>query len=105
MNIKTAELKNNLSRTLRRVRAGKVVTVFDRGTPIATLAPIVSSAQAQWRQQMEKLQARAAKLGILLTPPVAPPPPRVFEGVEPQLAPDGRSDLSTIKLVRGQRDY
>lgn len=105
MNVKTAELKNNLSKVLRRVRAGRVVTVFDRGTPIATLAPIVPSAEAAWRQRMEKLQARAAKLGIMLTLPVMPPPPRVFEGVAPALAPDGRSDLATIDLVRGGRDY
>ena len=43
MNVKTAELKNNLSRYLRRVRAGKTLTVFDRDTAIAVLSPVPTS--------------------------------------------------------------
>ena len=35
-----AELKNNLSRYVARVRAGETITVLDRNTPVARLVPI-----------------------------------------------------------------
>jgi len=35
-----AELKNNLSRYVARVRAGETITVFDRNKPVARLVPI-----------------------------------------------------------------
>jgi prevent-host-death family protein len=38
--VKIANLKSQLSRHLREVRAGAVVTVLDRSTPIARLVPI-----------------------------------------------------------------
>jgi len=37
---KIAELKNNLSRYLDRVRAGESVLILDRDTPIARLVPL-----------------------------------------------------------------
>jgi prevent-host-death family protein len=37
---KIADLKNNLSRYLARVRAGETITVLDRNQPIARLVPI-----------------------------------------------------------------
>jgi prevent-host-death family protein len=40
--VKIAELKSHLSRHLREVRRGGVVTVLDRETPIARLVPIAS---------------------------------------------------------------
>lgn len=40
--VKIAELKSRLSRHLRDVRRGAVVTVMDRETPIARLVPIAS---------------------------------------------------------------
>jgi antitoxin (DNA-binding transcriptional repressor) of toxin-antitoxin stability system len=38
--VKIANLKANLSRHLREVRAGEVVTVFDRSIAVARLVPI-----------------------------------------------------------------
>jgi prevent-host-death family protein len=38
--VKIAELKSQLSRHLRHVRAGGVVTVLDRNTPVARLVPV-----------------------------------------------------------------
>jgi prevent-host-death family protein len=35
-----AELKNNLSRYVARVRAGETITVLDRDKPVARLVPI-----------------------------------------------------------------
>ena len=40
-----ADLKAHLSRHLRRVRSGKALTVFDRGTPVATLVPFTPGAE------------------------------------------------------------
>jgi prevent-host-death family protein len=38
--VKIASLKAHLSRYLRVVRAGQVVTVFDRNAPVARLVPV-----------------------------------------------------------------
>jgi prevent-host-death family protein len=40
MQVGTKELKNRLSRYLRRVRAGEVVHVTDRGKVVAELRPV-----------------------------------------------------------------
>jgi prevent-host-death family protein len=41
--VKIAELKSRLSQHLRDVRAGEIVTVLDRNTPIARIVPIDAS--------------------------------------------------------------
>ena len=41
--VKIADLKNNLSRHLARVRAGETITVLDRDRPIARLVPIAKA--------------------------------------------------------------
>jgi len=38
-----AELKNNLSRYVARVRAGETITVLDRNKPVARLVPIAKA--------------------------------------------------------------
>ncbi len=108
MNVKTADLKNNLSKYLRRVRAGKTLTVFDRDTPIATLSPVVPAApddDAAWQRERAATIAKYAKAGLHLTPPLKRPPPFPLADIIPTLAPDGRTDIKTIDLVRGGRDY
>ena len=40
--VKIADLKNNLSRYLARVRRGGELTVYDRGTPIARIVPFLT---------------------------------------------------------------
>lgn len=44
-----AELKAQLSRHLRRVRAGRSVTVFDRDTPVARIVPFEPDAPLEVR--------------------------------------------------------
>lgn len=44
--VKIAELKARLSQHLRQVRRGQVLTVLDRDTPIALLAPYSGEADA-----------------------------------------------------------
>ncbi len=38
--VKIADLKSRLSHYLREVRAGEIVTILDRSTPIARIVPI-----------------------------------------------------------------
>jgi len=42
--VKIADLKNNLSRHLARVRQGAELTVFDRDTPVARIVPFTPRA-------------------------------------------------------------
>lgn len=44
--VKIADLKNNLSRHLARVRKGAELTVLDRSTPVARLVPYVADDEA-----------------------------------------------------------
>ena len=46
------DLKANLSRHLRRVRAGARLVVTDRGTPLATLAPVDASVEQEWAHRL-----------------------------------------------------
>lgn len=46
------DLKANLSRHLKRVRAGARLVVTDRGKPLATLAPIDASDEHEWAHRM-----------------------------------------------------
>jgi prevent-host-death family protein len=43
--VKIADLKNNLSRHLMRVRQGSEITIVDRDTPIARIVPFVHGAR------------------------------------------------------------
>ena len=42
--VKIADLKNNLSRHLARVRRGQEITVLDRDAPVARIVPFVHGA-------------------------------------------------------------
>lgn len=111
MNVKTAELKNNLSKYLRRVRAGKTLTVFDRDTPIAVLSPVPPAPDAPtapdraWQRERLAALARAKKHGVKIDIPLHRPTRPAFPDFKPVRAPDGRTDINTIDLVRGGRDW
>jgi antitoxin (DNA-binding transcriptional repressor) of toxin-antitoxin stability system len=63
--IKIADLKNNLSRHLARVRQGSELTVLDRDTPIARIVPFVprpSGAARTGRAGVERQDESAARL-------------------------------------------
>jgi antitoxin (DNA-binding transcriptional repressor) of toxin-antitoxin stability system len=47
--VKIADLKNNLSRHLVRVRRGAEITVLDRDTPVARIVPFVHGERAAGR--------------------------------------------------------
>ena len=46
------DLKTNLSRYLKRVRAGTPVQVTEHGRPIATIVPITPAADLSWAHQL-----------------------------------------------------
>lgn len=57
MRVGTRELKNNLSEYLRRVKAGQVIIITERGRAIGQILPIGATTQ-------ERMQALAAS-GLL----------------------------------------
>jgi prevent-host-death family protein len=50
--VKIADLKNNLSRHLARVRGGGEITVFDRDTPVARIVPFTHADKGAARSGM-----------------------------------------------------
>jgi antitoxin (DNA-binding transcriptional repressor) of toxin-antitoxin stability system len=106
MNVKTADLKNNLSRYLRQIRrTGETIIVCDREEPVATLAPLVRNADAEWQRYRAEALARAREIGMQLDIPLHRPSQPCLPPVRPVVAPDGRTDIRTIDLVRGGRGY
>jgi antitoxin (DNA-binding transcriptional repressor) of toxin-antitoxin stability system len=103
MDVKTAQLKNKLSYYLRRVRErGETVVVYDRDEPIAMLGPLTGSTD--WKQRRLALLAAVTKSGLELDMPERVPT-GLLTRVAASVAPDGRTDLSTVDFVRGGRDY
>jgi prevent-host-death family protein len=62
-----ADLKANLSRHLRRVRAGRTITVVDRDTPVARIVPLGSDGPLEVRRATRK------PADLRLPPPPAAP--------------------------------
>ena len=65
--VQIAELKSRLSEHLRKVRAGRTVTVLDRNTPIARIVPYAESGAS--------LAVRAPMAGSPALKDIALPPP------------------------------
>jgi prevent-host-death family protein len=106
MNVKTADLKNNLSRYLARVReTGETIVVCDRDKPVAVLSPIDRDEDAEWNRYRTEALTRARKIGLALPIPLRRPRKMPLPEIRPVVAPDGRTDLPTIDLVRKGRDY
>ena len=106
MQIKTAELKNNLSKYLRRVRdSGETIIVCDRDEPIAALTPINRTQDTEWSRQRAEAIARARKIGLKIDIPLKRPDAPCMSPPNPVVAPDNRTDISTADLVRGNRDW
>ncbi len=52
--VRIAQLKAHLSEHLRRVRAGRTLTVFDRDTPVAKIVPYDAEAPLEIRRATRK---------------------------------------------------
>jgi prevent-host-death family protein len=109
MDVKTGDLKNNLSRYLKRVaETGESITILDRNRPVARITPIRrkrGTPESAWSKERAKLLARAAKLGIKIQ--ISEKEPRSFKslGIHPRIAPDGRTDIDTVASMRREKDY
>jgi prevent-host-death family protein len=67
------ELRQNLSRWLRRVERGESFEVTERGTPVALLTPLPSEGGVMARLVAEGRIARVGKGNLA---DLGPPPPR-----------------------------
>jgi antitoxin (DNA-binding transcriptional repressor) of toxin-antitoxin stability system len=103
MEVKTAELKAKLSQYLRHVREeGSTYVILDRKTPVALLTPLSRKRTGEMEaEQVLDLRRTLEARGIRMRPPVA----GGGQLPEPAPAPDGRTDLRSIDMVRGKRDY
>jgi antitoxin (DNA-binding transcriptional repressor) of toxin-antitoxin stability system len=106
MNVKTADLKNNLSRYLRHIRqTGETILVCDQDEPVATLAPLLRDPDSEWTRFRTEALARARVAGLELDIPSARAQRRAFPRALPAVAPDGRTDVQTADLLRQGRPY
>jgi antitoxin (DNA-binding transcriptional repressor) of toxin-antitoxin stability system len=104
--VKTAELKNNLSRYLRRVReAGETILVYDRDKPVAILGPLPAGEMLDPKQKVEldEMQLRFAEVGLELRQPSVLV--KKLPKVKTTPAPDNRSDFITVQEMRRERDW
>ena len=69
------ELRQNLSRWLRRVENGETFEVTDRGKPVARLAPVTSAGSALARLAAQGRLAQTGKRNLGELPPPAPARP------------------------------
>jgi len=84
------ELRQNLSRWLRRVEQGETFEVTDRGSPVALLSPLPPTNDALARLVAEGRIARVGRgnLADLGPPPPAPPGARPLSEVLDELRED-----------------
>jgi len=64
--VKIADLKNNLSRHLARVRRGGELTVYDRDTPIARIVPFAAQDGTKGRATSRERDQERARLADLV---------------------------------------
>ena len=109
MQVKTGELKNNLSRYLKRLaETGESITILDRNRPVARLMPLRAKRRAgnsAWVKERAALLARAARLGIKISIPETEPRPLKSLNITPRIAPDGRTDINSVVEMRREKDY
>lgn len=109
MQVKTGELKNNLSRYLKHLaETGEAITILDRNRPVARITPLRGKRGAKssdWAKSRADLLKKAAKLGISLTIPEIQPKLLRDLPIVPRIAPDGRTDIDTVAQMRREKDY
>jgi antitoxin (DNA-binding transcriptional repressor) of toxin-antitoxin stability system len=102
--VKTAELKNNLSRYLRRIReTGETIVICDRDKPVAMLGPLPVREPEKNQAEFDELQLRFAEAGLELRRPIIPM--NQLPEVKTKPAPDGRTEIITVQEMRRSRDW
>ena len=104
MVVKIADLKNNLSRHLGRVRQGAEITVYDRDTPVARIVPFTPGAAADSKSRGKAAEASAARVaGMARQGVLAPGDPRGvaawLDDNEPIGLPDGTPGAVEVLLA------
>jgi prevent-host-death family protein len=106
MKVKTAELKARLSYYLRQVReGGESVIVCDRDTPVAVLSPLDAKPElVEEQNEIVRIQDEMRRQGISFRKPISS---KALAGSYPApvVAPDGRTDRSTVEEMRREKDY
>jgi prevent-host-death family protein len=89
--VRTAELKNHLSRYLRRVRENhETIVVCDREVPVAVLAPIEEARKdSEWQKRCQKMAAAFGKAGLAVG--------------FPQVQASGLPEIIPAKAARGAK--
>jgi prevent-host-death family protein len=106
MAVKIADLKNNLSRHLARVRRGSEITVYDRNTPVARILPYRPDERAtDGTRRDDEVPARVAMLvqqGVLS----AGHPGALAEWVEahPPVPRSSRTPGAVETLIKTRRE-
>ena len=59
----------------------------------------------EWQRYRTETLARAKKIGLDIHVPLHRPKASTMPDVHPVVAPDGRTDISTISLARKGSDY
>jgi len=72
---------------------------------VATLSPLVRDPDGEWMRYRTEALARAKEIGLTIDIPMQRPTRAGKIHARPVVAPDGRTDICTIDLVRGGRDY
>jgi prevent-host-death family protein len=108
MQVKTSELKNNLSRYLEQfARTGEAITILNRNRPVARITRIRQKRSlpvSAWSKERARLLDRAARLGIKIRISETKPVSFKSLGITPKLAPDGRVDIDTVAAMRREKD-
>ncbi len=104
--VNIADLKNNLSRHLARVRKGGEITVMDRNTPVARIIPFAPARPAREQAGNREPDATAQRIADLARQGVVSPgePQTVAEWVETHaplpLPPGSPSALDVLLDMR-----
>lgn len=85
------ELKTRLGSYLRQVRAGRTLTVTDRGRPVATLAPVEMAGQSA-AARLARLRAEGTVTGV------GKPLPRIASPIA------GRGPLFSETIIEERED-
>jgi antitoxin (DNA-binding transcriptional repressor) of toxin-antitoxin stability system len=105
MQVKTAELKANLSRYVRQVReTGESIEVLLRDETVAYLTPahVGHHTTAEEEAKRRALERSFSEMGLscqLATNPATLP------HTEAVVAGDGRRDIATVSKIRNEKDW